>query len=1082
MSAYSQRRSFSSLWTMNVSPFVFRLFFFAAVFSSLVGRAQETRLVNLSTRAETGLGANVLTSGFTIGSGGNKTVLIRAIGPTLSLFQVSGVLADPRLDLFSGQTIVQSNDNWNASDAATFQSVGAFALPAGSKDAALLATLAPGSYTAQVSGVGGTGGVALVEIYEIGSTGPRLTNISTRALVGTGANVLVPGIVVVPGSGTRRLMVRAVGPTLAAFNVPGTLADPTLAVKNGAGVTIASNDNWSSPVGTSNTAAILSDAFTRAGAFGLAAGSKDAAVLMEFPAGTYTVEVSGVAATTGVALVEIYDLTPTGVPTVSIVASRATANESGGSPGEFTVTRTGDTLSPLALTYGVSGSATNGIDYPSLGGTVVIPAGTARTTLTLQPYTDTATESTETVTLTLAEGAGYVLAGSGSATVSILDSPGTLFVSTLRPAAGATGSAASGLASIVLSSDGTIATVNVSFSNLSSGEAGAHLFIGDSTSAGDYVLNLPLGQVSGVQWDIKPTATYSAEQILAALRSGLIYVGLDTALHPAGELRGSFLTAVGSQAFVAPTAAPAVNLSSMTSADAARLLTQGTWGPKKTEIDALAATSVDAWITAQYAIPATNFRAAELDEFAYQRSLPNSRLGPNDNFQSFKQRAWFRTIPFANDQLRQRVAFALSQIMVIGDDGLNQGQTEGAAYYWDILANNAFGNFRTLLEQVTLNPIMGSYLSSLRNAKADPLLGTNPDENFAREIMQLFTIGLVQLQPDGTLKLDASGLPIPTYTQSTIAETAKVFTGWGFSSTAANPNFRRGPIDNINPMMLYPAFHESAQKTIVNGLVIPANLGGIEDLKRTLDALFQHANTAPFICRQLIQRLVTDNPSPGYVYRVAQKFVNNGSGVRGDLGAVVRAILTDYEARSPTALALPGYGKLKEPLLRYTALLRSFGATTPSGRNSVSNAYDNLYQAPQQSPSVFNFFEPGYVRAGPLAAAGLVAPEFQITDDTTAILVPNFLANLIYATPAGGGLNAQFTFTLSLATEQALAVTPSVLLDHLSLVMTGGQLTPTTRTRVGTVLAGLNAATTPAERAQTAIHLIVTSPDGAIQK
>jgi uncharacterized protein (DUF1800 family) len=182
----------------------------------------------------------------------------------------------------------------------------------------------------------------------------------------------------------------------------------------------------------------------------------------------------------------------------------------------------------------------------------------------------------------------------------------------------------------------------------------------------------------------------------------------------------------------------------MTASDAARLLTQGTFGPKRTEIDSLVNTSVDAWITAQIAVPATDFRAAELDEFAYQLSI-NPDLRANDNFQPFKQRAWFKAIPFAPDQLRQRVAFALSQILVIGDDGLNSGQTEGAANYWDILAKNAFGNFRTLLEQVTLSPIMGSYLSSLKNAKADPVAGTNPDENFAREIMQLFSVGLVQL-------------------------------------------------------------------------------------------------------------------------------------------------------------------------------------------------------------------------------------------------------------------------------------------------------------------------------------------------
>ncbi|HRE05414.1 MAG TPA: DUF1800 family protein [Opitutaceae bacterium] len=1054
-----------------------------AAASLTAGRAfaQDSRLINLASRADVGTGANILFCGFTIAPGANKTVLVRAVGPTLTSFGVSGALADPRLELFSGTTLLNSNDNWNAADGATFSTVGAFALPAGSKDSALVATLAPGGYTAQVSGVGNATGVALVEIYEVGSTGPRLTNLSTRAVVGTGGSVLIPGIVINPGTGARRLLVRAVGPTLAGFGVSGTLADPTLVVKNAAGTTIASNDNWGTPVGSAASAASLASVSSQAGAFALPADSKDSAVLMDFDPGSYTIQVSGVNATTGVSLVELYDVTPTGPTVVALAATRASTDETGASVGNITFTRTGDTSTSLLINYSVGGSATNGIDYLGLSGTVTLPAGAASAVVEVKPYVDTTPESTETVTITLLAGTGYTLGTTTTATVAIADSPGTLYVSTLRPATGAAGSVASGLASIILSADGSLATVNVSFSNLSSGQVGSHLFLGDSTSAGDYVLNLPLGQVTGYQWNIYNTATATAAQIVDAIKSGRIYVGIDTANYPAGEVRGAFLSATGSQVFVAPAAPPAVNTAAMTASDAARLLIQGTFGPKRTEIDSLVNTSVDAWITAQIAVPATDFRAAELDEFAYQLSI-NPDLRPNDNFQPFKQRAWFKVIPFAPDQLRQRVAFALSQILVIGDDGLNSGQTEGAAYYWDILAKNAFGNFRTLLEQVTLSPIMGSYLSSLKNAKADPVAGTNPDENFAREIMQLFTVGLVQLQPDGTLKLDAAGLPIPTYNQTIITETAKVFTGWGYFSTLANPNFRTARPDHINPMMLYPSFHEPGQKTIINNVVIPANLGGTEDLKRTLDTLFNHENTGPFICRQLIQRLVTDNPSPGYIYRVAQKFANNGSGVRGDLGAVVRAILTDYEARSPAAAAVPGYGKLKEPLLRYTALLRSFGATTPSGRNNMINAYNSLYQAPQKSPSVFNFFEPGYVQPGTLAAAGLVAPEFQITDDTTAILVPNFLGNLIFTVANPNTVAGQSTFSLNLTTEQGLVGSTSALLDHLSLVMTGGQLSSATRNRITTSLGALGAATSALERAQTAILLIATSPDGATQK
>jgi hypothetical protein len=271
-----------------------------AAASLTAGRAfaQDSRLINLASRADVGTGANILFCGFTIAPGANKTVLVRAVGPTLTSFGVSGALADPRLELFSGTTLLNSNDNWSAADGATFSSVGAFALPAGSKDSALVVTLAPGGYTAQVSGVGNATGVALVEIYEVGATGPRLTNLSTRAVVGTGGNVLIPGIVINPGTGARRLLVRAVGPTLAGFGVSGTLADPTLVVKNAAGTTIASNDNWGTPVGTGASAASLASFSSQAGAFALPADSKDSAVLMDFDPGSYTIQVSGVNATT----------------------------------------------------------------------------------------------------------------------------------------------------------------------------------------------------------------------------------------------------------------------------------------------------------------------------------------------------------------------------------------------------------------------------------------------------------------------------------------------------------------------------------------------------------------------------------------------------------------------------------------------------------------------------------------------------------------------------------------------------------------------------------------------------------------
>ena len=1059
--------------------------------------AQTPSISNLSTRAQAGTGGDIIITGLNIGAGASKTVLIRATGPALAGFGVTGTLADPKLELFSGTTKISENDNWGTPvgaatpiTAATFTSVGAFQLTAGSRDSALLATLAPGAYTAQVSGIANGTGVALIEVYEVGAVGARLTNISTRALVGTGANILIPGLVISPGSGTRRLLMRSAGPALGVLGVPGVLADPTMVVTNATtGATVASNNDWSTPVGAgASDATALSAAFTQSGAFNFVANSRDAALLADFAPGSYTIQVSGVGGTSGVALVEVYDLTPAAASVVTLSATKAAANETGTQGGEFTVTRSGDTFAPLTVNYGVSGSATNGIDYPPLVGFVIIPAGATSVTIPLQPLTDTNVEPAETVTLTLGPG-DYAIGGSAIGTVAITDNPGILYVATLRPPGSANGSAASGLATLVLSANGQIATVSVTFSNLSAGEVGAHLFLGNSSSAGDYVMNLPLGQVNGAQWNIGPTATYTSAQIIDALRNGLIYVGIDSGNFPAGELRGAFLSAVGSQVFTAPAAPPAVALTNITATDAARLLTQATFGPKKSEIDALTGGSIASWIDAQIALPNTSHRTATAAERAAAvAAVEPGVTDPNDYPAALRQRAWFQIALTAPDQLRQRVAFALSQIFVVSDVTFNQGMTEPVANYNDLLATGAFGNYRTLLEQVTLSPVMGLYLSHLKNAKADPVAGTNPDENYAREVMQLFSIGLVQLQPDGTLKLDDQGLPLPTYNQTTITQMARIFTGWAFfSATPGATNnltlFRRNTNDYINPMMIYAVAHETGTKdlspVLTTGL-IPANLGGTEDLKRALDALFNHANTPAFVSRQLIQRLVTDNPSPAYVYRVAEKFRDNGSGTRGDLGAVVRAILTDYEARATAVTDDPGYGKLKEPLLRYTGILRGFSAASSSGRNNQDNVQGSLAQASLRAQSVFNFFEPGYVFPGPLAAAGLVAPEFQITDDTTAISVPNFFRGAIFATATG--LNAAKVLMPNFTAELALAGNTTALLDRLIPVMAAGQMTAATRTRITTTLNALPVTTTALERVQTAVLLIATSPDGATQR
>ena len=789
------------LMNRSLVSLVCTLFGFASL--TVATHAQEPRLANLSTRAQVGTSANQLFTGFVIGAGANKTVLIRAVGPTLASapFNIAGTLADPYITLYNGANApIAANDNWGtplngatAVTAATYSSVGAFALAsATSRDAAIVATLPPGSYSAAVSGVGNTSGLAIIEVYELGATAgsTRLVNISSRAQVGINAAVMIPGIVIAPGSGTRRLLIRAAGPALTALGVPSALADPTIILTNPADtITYASNNDWGTPTGVSAaSAATLSAAFAGFTGFPFPTGSKDAAILVDLAPGSYTVKTSGTNNTTGVALVEVYDLTPDTPPTITVAASKSISDESGSNPGEFTFTRNGSLIFSQTVNYVVGGSAINGYDYPFLAGSVEIPAGASSVKVPLSPNPDVQVEGTDTVVLTLASGAGYTVGLANSATVSIADSPATLYIAGVRPTGSSiSGTAASGTASILLSSSGTLAAVNVTFSNLSSPITNAYLVLGANE---DFVFSLGTnGQINGAQWSFTPTGLYSRAQLLEALKSGKISVRIDTAKYPTGEVKGTFIQGAGTRTFVAPDAPPAVSLASITAADAARLLTQATFGPTKTEIDTLTGGSIDAWITSQMALPFTSHRTATVaDRNTYGGSQSFSNWNaihlPN------RQSAWFKTVLTAPDQLRQRVAYALSQILVVSDISLGEdSHTEPLALYYDMLGNGAFGNFRTLLENVTLSPLMGMYLSALRNSKADPVTGQTPDENFAREIMQLFTIGLSQLNPDGTLVLGSDGLPIATYDQTTITELAKVFTGWSYAGTT---NFRTG--------------------------------------------------------------------------------------------------------------------------------------------------------------------------------------------------------------------------------------------------------------------------------------------------
>ena len=410
------------------------------------------------------------------------------------------------------------------------------------------------------------------------------------------------------------------------------------------------------------------------------------------------------------------------------------------------------------------------------------------------------------------------------------------------------------------------------------------------------------------------------------------------------------------------------------------------------------------------------------------------------------------------------------------------------AGYLDMLNQNAFGNFRQLLENVALSPAMGRYLDHLQNDKEDSQTGRNPNENFAREVLQLFSIGLYRLHPDGSLKLDTSGLPIPTYSQETVSGFAHVFTGWSYGTfTRTEQNWywpsvwRNGTAFWRVPMQNWSTHHSLLEKRLLDGVVIPAGQTPERDLQLALDNIFNHPNVGPFIARQLIQRLVTSHPSPGYVYRVAQKFNDNGQGVRGDLKAVIRAILLDYEARSLDLLANQGYGKLREPVLRFSHLLRAFNYTCPCGTYPIywmDSPEWAIGQNPLRSPTVFNFFEPGYSPPGKLAAAGLNSPEFQITTETSVIGISDFFHYVVregFKWETGKPLTPDYTAVA------ALAGTPAQLIDHLDLVLTAGGMSSALKTKLVTEIGRLRS-NDPVNRATMAIHLILTSPDYVVQK
>jgi uncharacterized protein (DUF1800 family) len=481
----------------------------------------------------------------------------------------------------------------------------------------------------------------------------------------------------------------------------------------------------------------------------------------------------------------------------------------------------------------------------------------------------------------------------------------------------------------------------------------------------------------------------------------------------------------------------------------------------------------------------------------YVNSVDPTTLGDQHVMHTF-----WREAAIGQDQLRRRVAFALSQIFVISLQDANlQNFRRGVASYMDMLARNAFGNYRQLLQDVTLHPMMGLYLSHLRNRKEDPATNRVPDQNYAREVMQLFSIGLYRLNPDGTPQVDGNGQPVETYGPDDIVGLSRVFTGFswsGCSSTSTscfNGSGTQSPNREVMPMQPFPQFHSTSEKTFL-GTTIGASTtpDPMGDLNRALDVIAAHPNVGPFIARQLIQRLVTSNPTPAYVGRVAQAFNTGryqsgaytvGSGQRGDLKATIAAILLDIEARSVTA-ADPG--KTREPVLRLAHWMRAFKARSASGNFLVGTTDDpatSLGQSPMRSPTVFNFYRPGYVPPNTaIATAGLVAPELQIVNEVTVTGYSNFMRSIVQN---GSGSNSPRDVQPDYSAEIALAHDANLLVDRVSQLLTCGTMSAATRGFIVTAVnsipyPGSNAATARLNRTRLAVFFTLSSPDYLVQK
>ncbi|NNE26319.1 MAG: DUF1800 family protein [Saprospiraceae bacterium] len=654
------------------------------------------------------------------------------------------------------------------------------------------------------------------------------------------------------------------------------------------------------------------------------------------------------------------------------------------------------------------------------------------------------------------------------------------------------------------------------------------------------------------------------KQVLTILTFALVFalnIGAQNYTDYLGAGHDEGITVYGSSEFENTSAANTINGGGLDARymDAARFLSQTTFGGNMDEIIRTEAMGKDAWLQEQFNIPQTSlldqidpiwseilelheeffevrlaegileicefypdtsFTQAQVD--AYYEEYIQNVFGPSALQFNY---AWWHTMMTAPDQLRQRMAYALSQILVVSSQSDLGDHAEALAGYYDILVRNAFGNYRDILMEITLSPAMGYYLSHLNNPRAIPEENIHPDENYAREIMQLFSIGLYMLNQDGSRMQDAQGNDIPTYDNNDIKELAKIFTGLG--AAELDPRMDIWWTDEAyfgldlysmhkwEPMKMYEEWHQPGQKVILKDLIIPAGQDGMTDIEMAVDYLFNHPNVGPFISRQLIQRFIKSNPTPEYISRVSAVFNDNGNGERGDMRAVLEAIIMDEEARSCEGFLLPENGKLKEPTLRHAQFSRIVpmigrrdvydveitsydcaGVTYNMSYEDITddlrywhNGYSNyqlLRQNTLMSPTVFNFYLPDHQPVGNLTQLGLVGPEYKIHDTGTAINYINLIFSSIvyefnfYSYDGDKGVEyimPEFDALANLASEDMEA-----LVNYLDIVFTHGRMSDQTRENLRALISALIFANDPDLSAKLLSFFVLISPDYTIDK